>query len=65
MNADTLAGEPLYLQGVAVAGLRDSANAVVLTTEAVRLDGLRHIAAKPSHALLLQHVTTLARKKCG
>jgi hypothetical protein len=61
MNADSLAGEPLFVQGVALAGLGDSTNAKVLAAEANRLDD-EHAE---EHAELLGRVTTLATKTCS
>jgi hypothetical protein len=60
MNTDTTAGEPLFVQGLALAGLRDSANAKVLVAEAIRRDS-EH---SDEHTELLGRVTTLAAKTC-
>lgn len=64
MDADSTAGDPLFYQGVALAGLRDTVNAAMLTTEAARLDRLHHVPGRSAHAALLQRVSTLAYKKC-
>jgi hypothetical protein len=64
MHTDSLAGDPLYYQGVALAGLHDSSSANVLMTEAQRLDKARKVADNPAHTVLLRHVVALARRKC-
>ena len=65
MNADSLAGTPLFLQGVALAGLHDSVNAKVLATEADRLDRQRRMPETATRAALMQRVITLAAKRCS
>jgi len=64
MNADSLAGDPLYVQGIALAGLHDSASAVALVTEADRLDQKRGKPVNPEHASSMRHLIALARRKC-
>jgi hypothetical protein len=64
MNADSLAGDPLFFQGVALAGLRDTVNAKALVAGAARLDKRRHIADKPEHASQVQRVIALSGKHC-
>ena len=63
-NADSTAGDPLFYQGVALVGLRDTVNAAWFAAEAIRLDRERHIPARPAHAALLQRVSKVASKKC-
>jgi FAD synthase len=63
-NADSTAGDPLFYQGVALVGLRDTVNAAWFAAEAIRLDRERHISARPAHAALLQRVSSVASKKC-
>ena len=64
MNADSLAGDPLFFQGVALAGLHDAANAKALVEGAARLDKQRHVAEKPEHASQVKRVIALAGKDC-
>ena len=64
MTADSLAGDPLYVQGFALAGLRDSASAIVLATEADRLDKKRGEPANPERMTSIRHMIALARRKC-
>jgi hypothetical protein len=65
MNADSLDGEPLFVQGVALAGLRDTVNAKVLFDEGARLDRGQGMPADDEHAETLQRIVTLAKNGCS
>ena len=64
MNADTTDGEPLYVQGIALAGLRDTANAKVLFAEGARLDRAGKMPEDHEHDEMLSRIGTLAHKSC-